>query len=203
MNTSNQQEKPMQDSKDIKQETPLDKRRFLCLFAVYLIILLWIILFKCNQNERLCVEFQPFRSIWGHFLHGSIPFRSLYNAFLNYPGEVVVAILNFILFIPMGVAFPLLMSKKASLLSIFAVALGVELVQLFTGWGGYDITDVIITFFGGAFGVWIFQILRPRVSNSVVNQISYWGYLACSPFAFFVIFNTILHFPPIGITTLF
>ena len=185
------EEAPAETSKEEK----LNKKQLGFLLGVYFVILLWFVLFKCNDNESLCPEFQTQKTLWEHFLYGLIPFQH-FSMVLEDGMELVVFIANFILFIPMGILLPFFMSKKKSILVVFVVALGIEVIQLFTGWGGFDITDVIITFLGGPLGVWLHKLLRPIVTDKVVNKISFWLSAICFPIAVFAIVNTALHFPP-------
>ena len=171
--------------------------------AVYCVVLCWLIVFKCNDMERLCVEYQPYRTIWEHFLDGNVPFQSLIRAWEKQDSEVLIALLNFLLFVPLGVLFPVFIGGKRSVFLLFAIALGVEILQLFTGWGGYDVTDVILTFAGGIFGVVIetgvIRLLTPRRLNTLLLCLG----VTLLPIAVFAVINTALHFPPIGITELF
>lgn len=171
--------------------------------AVYCVLLCWLIVFKCNDMDRLCVEYQPFRTIWEHFLDGSIPFQSFIRAWEKRDTEVLIALLNFLLFIPLGLLFPFFASKIRSVVLLFSIALGVEVLQLFTGWGGYDVTDVILTFAGGVFGVVIRNGVLKLLTPKRVNGLLLWSGVILLPIAIFAVVNTVLHFPPIGITDLF
>ena len=181
----------------------LKKKRLYFLFGVYFVILLWFVVFKCNDLERLCPEWQVYRTIWGHFLDGAVPFRGLVNADgINF-SEVLLVLANFVLFLPMGMLFPFFMGKKKSVLVVFLIALGIEIFQLFTGWGGYDTADVIVTFLGGAAGVCVHTWWIARWKEETVNKLALWLSVLCFPLAVFAIVNTALNFPPIYFTELY
>lgn len=124
------------------------------------------------------------------------------EALLSNRGELVIFFANFVLFIPMGFLFPFLTGKGKSVWIVFAVALSIEICQLFTGWGGYDTTDVIVTFLGGVFGVGVHSVLRPRLRNRVMNKISLWTSAIFFPLAVFAVLHTGINFPPIYPTNL-
>ena len=165
-------------------------------------ILLWFVLMKCNDVVRLSPEWQPHRTIVQHFLDGAVPFRNFEKLLKTGGMELVIFFANFALFIPMGFLLPFLMGRGKSVLAVFAVALAIEICQLFTGWGGYDTTDVIITFLGGAFGVWLYSALRSELSNRTVNKLSLWMSALFFPLAVFAIAHTVVNFPPIYPTNL-
>ncbi|RUT28034.1 VanZ family protein [Paenibacillus zeisoli] len=63
---------------------------------------------------------------------------------------------NIILFIPLGVIFPLLNTRYLRtipfLLVVILVLLAVELIQLFTKVGSFDVDDIILNTFGALIG---------------------------------------------------
>lgn len=183
-------------------KTQVNKNRIIFLFGVYFVILLWFVLMKCNDVVRLCPEWQPHRTIVQHFLDGAVPFRNFEKLLQTGGMELVIFFANFVLFMPMGFLFPYLMGKGKSVALVFAAALSIELCQLFTGWGGYDTTDVIMTFLGGAFGVWLHSALHAELSNRTVNKIALWMGVVFLPLAVFAIAHTVVNFPPIYPTSL-
>nr|WP_251376997.1 VanZ family protein [Paenibacillus sp. YPG26] len=89
----------------------------------------------------------PFETIQQYVLH-----RQDYN-----PDTWVKNLLgNIILFIPLGVIFPLLSRRYLRVLPftriVVLVLLTVELIQLFTRVGSFDVDDIILNTFGALIG---------------------------------------------------
>ncbi|HLA96484.1 MAG TPA: VanZ family protein [Pyrinomonadaceae bacterium] len=107
------------------------------LFAAYLLILLWLILFKFSYDPfAILSDFQT-RSV------NLIPFRqSRYS-------EMIANILVFIPFgVMLGVNFKQLLFKYR-IAVIFAFSLVVEIIQYALAIGVTDITDIIMNTLGG------------------------------------------------------
>jgi glycopeptide antibiotics resistance protein len=69
---------------------------------------------------------------------------------------------NIVGFVPLGLLFPLLFSRlrrwyKTTLL-IFGISLSFEITQLITGWGMFDVDDLILNTSGGFLGYLFFFI---------------------------------------------
>lgn len=69
---------------------------------------------------------------------------------------------NIVGFIPLGLLFPLLFSNlrrwwKTTIL-IFGISLSFEITQLITGWGMFDVDDLILNTTGGFLGYLFFMI---------------------------------------------
>lgn len=101
----------------------------------------------------------PFKTILGYiraFKEGSmnldIPIKNIFG--------------NLFLFLPMGLYLPCLFKKLASfgkfILSILAILIAVEILQLFLRRGVFDIDDLILNILGAiiGFGIWKIKIMQ-------------------------------------------
>ncbi|MGE5672727.1 MAG: VanZ family protein [Mycobacterium leprae] len=63
---------------------------------------------------------------------------------------------NVLLFVPMGILLPVLFPRLrrfgALMLWAFGISLGVEVIQLLTGWGQFDVDDLLLNLAGAAIG---------------------------------------------------
>lgn len=142
------------------------KRVALPLFVVYLLVLLKLLFFKITfafsdiaitDNKGIDFEtllagssFVPFYRIH-YYLSGQEPYLV---GLLNIAGNVI-------LFVPMGIFLPLLFRNLQTGRRVGAVvgllSLCVEILQLFTATGQFDVDDVILNTLGGLAGYGIFR----------------------------------------------
>lgn len=123
------------------------------LFAVYLIVLTWIIVFKMETDLKL-LGAMNFRSI------NLIPFGG--SLVTNGQIDVSEIVLNVAAFVPFGVYITMLHKSwnfLQRLLPIFGVSLLYETVQYIFAIGGSDITDLLGNTLGGILGMVLFLIL--------------------------------------------
>lgn len=118
------------------------------LFAAYLLILLWLLLFKFSYDPfEILSSFQT-RSV------NLIPFTRARN------NEMIA---NFVAFIPFGVLFGMnfrQMTVLYGVLATLAFSLSVEIIQYVLAIGVTDITDVITNTVGGGLGLTVYGGLR-------------------------------------------
>lgn len=118
------------------------------LFAAYLLVLLWVLLFKFS--------YEPLDILRDHDARGVnfAPFERAHTY------EMVA---NFVAFIPFGVMLGVVF-KKAGFLRKLAVVFGfslvVEIVQYVLAIGITDITDLITNTLGGLAGITAYAVLR-------------------------------------------
>ncbi len=81
---------------------------------------------------------------------------------------------NFILFLPMGVYLPILIKKldsfKSYSISMIPLLLSVELIQLITRRGSFDIDDIILNMFGALVG---FIAWKSKFVQNLLNKYEY------------------------------
>lgn len=121
------------------------------LFAVYFVVLIWMILFKMQFSFSTLPHFRGLNLI---------PFAGsvTHDSRLNY----IDAVLNFAVFIPFGLYLSMMKGSWPSwkkIMLIAGVSLLVELLQYLFEIGGTDITDLLSNTLGGAAGVGIYRML--------------------------------------------
>ena len=91
----------------------------------------------------------PFKTITGYI-------KAIINNSMNLSIPLMNLFGNLLMFLPMGMYLPLLFKKldswKKYLIAIIAMLLGVELVQLLTKLGSFDIDDLILNMSGAVIG---------------------------------------------------
>ena len=70
-----------------------------------------------------------------------------------------------------------------------------EVYQLFSAWGGPDITDVILNGLGVYLGILLYNFLSPRIKSKVINTCALVTIVIAIPLDIFAIINSIINFP--------
>lgn len=138
------------------------------LFALYLIILVWVILFKLQFNFE---NLDSMRSI------NLIPFAESYlpSGRLNI-SEIVF---NIIFFIPFGIFMKLIFPKESfikTILIFFGFSILLEFCQYIFSIGVSDITDVISNTFGGLIGLSLSIPLYNKLDKKyqyIINRLAF------------------------------
>ena len=130
------------------------------LFLLYCAVILWLLFGRSNGwDSKLPYEEQlrqntnliPFLTIQNYLYVLSHPSSSymLRHCFINLAGNIV-------LFIPVGWLLPRLWQQQRNFFRFFATCLGtiflVEVLQLFTLLGRFDMDDIILNLLGMTFG---------------------------------------------------
>ena len=134
------------------------------LFGIYLIILIWIILFKMQTD----LEFLPYiRSV------NLVPFGQ--SDIINGKIDLDEIINNCLIFIPVGIYVEMLARNRKfyqKIIPIFLITLFLEISQFILHIGATDITDIIMNTLGGMIGILSISILYKFFKNrEKVNQI--------------------------------
>jgi glycopeptide antibiotics resistance protein len=129
-------------------------------FALYLLILLWLVLFKLSFDLSWAVEYQT-RSL------NLIPFANFSRANAR---EMAY---NFVAFIPFGLLLSVNL-KRANfwrrLALVFIFSLVVEVTQFVFAIGVTDITDVIMNTFGGFLGLMLYLLGKRYVDDERLDR---------------------------------
>lgn len=123
----------------------------LLLFFTYLLVLIWIILFKLHFSF---VEMDRARII------NLIPFQS--------SGIGANEIYNMLFFIPFGIYICMLKNKWSFILKIIIIlcfSLSFEILQFIFAIGRTDITDLLCNTLGGITGIGIYGLLYKLLKN--------------------------------------
>ena len=134
------------------------------LFAVYFLILVWILLFKMSFSID---ELYKNRSI------NIIPFMS--SVIVNGKIDISEIINNIVVFIPVGIYVCMLKKDWCILKKIsvgFFISLSIEVLQFILAIGATDITDLIGNTLGGGLGIGVFYLFSKVFKNRTNNIIN-------------------------------
>ena len=109
-----------------------------------------------SEEHMSMINIVPFKTIFGYF-------QRLMNHTINTDIVVRNLFVNLVLFLPMGMAVPVLFEKKINkfwkfLLFIVITTFVIEIIQFLTMRGTADIDDIILNSLGGCIGYGIIQI---------------------------------------------
>ena len=128
------------------------------LFAAYLFILLWLVLFKFSYDPVAVIRDYQTRSL------NLIPFA------LTHKGEMIA---NIVAFIPFGVMLGVNFKRVAfryKIAVIFAFSLAVEIIQFAAAIGVADITDIIMNTLGGFLGLAVYAALGNHTNDRYLDR---------------------------------
>lgn len=122
------------------------------LFAIYILALIWIVLFKMSFSIH---DLPHIRNI------NLIPFAD--SVIINGKLDTREIINNIAAFIPFGIFMKMLSNRKSfspHIAPVFFFSLTIEILQYIFSIGATDITDLLANTAGGAIGIGIFAILE-------------------------------------------
>ncbi len=195
----------------------INYKLYIAVIIFYLFLLIWVIALKYNNEfveERRLIALAMPLSIRGEVryvpegmtVYKWVPFFYSAHAVSR---DVALSLLkdyalNVLIYVPMGAyLFVLLDSKlkvKLNLVITFAIALIssiiFELVQLFTGLGYYDGTDIVMNSLGGIIG-WLIALLIKKCTKTkfplAVNIILSVCAILFAPIVIYAFVNTVIH----------
>ena len=140
------------------------------LFLLYCGVMLWLLFFRSwgwddglsylqiLQSNINLIPLLTIRNYWQVVIHHSND-SMLVHCFINLLGNVL-------LFIPLGYLLPKLWKKQENFFHFFMTCtfsiLAVELIQLFTLLGSFDVDDLILNLFGMILGFIYYHITKKR-----------------------------------------
>lgn len=147
---------------------------FYCLALLYIFIL-----------TRINTHIRPYESIGDFLLRVNlIPFRTVYEYIekiisnrINVDTAIINLVGNIIVFLPMGAFLPCLFHKmrsfKKTLLTVFFIVLGIELIEVILAMGAFDIDDFIFNLGGAMIGYAVISIpVFQKIRNNIFNDSS-------------------------------
>lgn len=134
-------------------------------FAVYILFVIKVIIFKYPLEELRAIagtwqrdvileglgsaNFMPFRTIKMY-----IDYAYKLNSVENLAGNLLV-------FVPLGFLLPMLSEELGQfsemLLNVFTFVLGIEVFQLFSAFGAFDVDDILLNCLGATIGFGCFK----------------------------------------------
>jgi len=127
------------------------------LFAAYLVILLWLVLFKFSYDPFAVIRDFQTRSL------NLVPFGPIHKS------EMIA---NIVAFIPLGVMLGVNFKRvglRYGIAVIFAFSLAVELIQYALAIGVADITDLIMNTLGGFIGLASYIVARKHTNDRYLD----------------------------------
>ncbi len=138
-------------------------------FILYLFFLIKMIVFKYPfyQMQQIVDTWQKDVVLEGLHTANFVPFKTIkmYIRYYDMPGIRSFSNLfgNILIFVPVGILLPLVhrASKKMWILLLNALLLivGIEVFQLFSNFGAFDVDDIILNTFGVLIGGCIFHFV--------------------------------------------
>lgn len=146
----------------------MQKRNWMKLFfAIYILVVLKVIIFKYPFEKLLAMaagwrrgviwqglgtaNFMPFKTIKMY-----IDYAYKLNSVENLAGNVLA-------FIPFGFLFPMVGRDGerffVMLLNAFVFVLGIEVFQLFSAFGAFDVDDILLNCLGASLGFWMYRLM--------------------------------------------
>ena len=96
---------------------------------------------------------------------------------------------------PLSMLLSFLMKDKWNILFSFLFSAGIEVFQLFTGFGGFDPTDMFLNTLGAFFGCLLIKPLRKKCSEITTNAILLAFVPLMAVWTLIVVIRTIIFFP--------
>lgn len=142
--------------------------RWKLLFAIYILVVIKVIIFKYPYAELVKIaalwrrdvifeglgtaNFMPFKTIKMY-----IDYAYKLNSVENLAGNVLV-------FVPFGFLFPFVSRDGeyffVMLLNAFVFVLGIEMFQLFSAFGAFDVDDILLNCLGASLGFGVYRLVR-------------------------------------------
>lgn len=124
------------------------------LFVLYISAVLAITLLVYRGSPYAQIELDPIAS-YRRALNAPLPLARI---------EIRNAVLNILMFVPLGYLLPMLSKKFARLLILLSVAflftLSIELLQLVTARGVFSIEDMLHNILGAAIGLLAYKVFN-------------------------------------------
>ena len=164
-------------------------------FSLYLILAFWIIALKFNA-EWLPELGEYFRALplWERVGRRIIPFYGMIKSGWYFDKDYFM---NVVIYLPLGIYLPFLLPARNKYLhTAWIIPLSsilFEFLQLVTGFGGCDGTDVVCNTLGGFLGLLTYAVLLKRLSPKAVNAVNIAVILLLALPAGYAVVNTLLH----------
>ena len=142
------------------------------MFVIYIIVLIYVLFLDNRQRFGLFImEVKPFSKAHFEMFLNLIPFKTEIEYFkglaehsINIRTVIMNIGVNLILFLPMGMALPVLFENKFNrswklLVFVAVVVIICEVIQFVTVRGSADIDDVILNTVGAAVGYGIVHLI--------------------------------------------
>ncbi|MEG2109677.1 MAG: VanZ family protein [Clostridium sp.] len=141
---------------------------------LYISILISILIFK-NGDASILSGFMNNKSFIEKLSFAQvIPFATIKEFIFDAPTYSIAIrnlLGNIIIFCPLGFLLPIAFTRLSNWKKIFIVSLGIslliEVIQLITGYGFFDVDDLILNVFGAMIGYFVYKLF---VKNIMKNK---------------------------------
>ena len=181
------------NNKEIKRLNILS----IILFCIYILLLIWIVLLKCNIYLSITNGYFEFKTLTlkERFDYYLIPFIDYINndstqTFIKFKD----GILNVIVFIPLGLYLSFFIKNNKFIKVIFytfLISLLFEIIQLFSLLGSFQTEDLILNTFSGLLGYIIYKIIYKEKNIKVLNILFLICIIILTPILIYGVINTI------------
>ena len=181
---------------DINRKNTVNRKWIITLFALYIVALIWIIIFKCNNNSILHIEFNKSMTLLERIKYKGIPFKYTFNAVFVRGSllETLALVLNVVCFLPMGLLRCFLKRKWVMLIGT-SISFSFEIFQLFSCWGGIDISDFILNAIGVYLGILLCDFILNTQKGKYLNLLVLLCIALAIPLDAYAIINSVINFP--------
>lgn len=154
-------------------------------FLVYIILLLWVIVFKWTNYFSVTVSINNFRH-----LNLADRYNACYEWFFYY--ELKDLLLNIILFLPLGIFYILLFKRKFLVIPVgFILIILLEISQFLTCIGMFNIYDILANMLGIIIGYILYLAFKKIYTPKAINIVNIITLIVFSPVVFYAIYMTI------------
>lgn len=134
-------------------------------FAVYILFVIKVIIFKYPFEVLLAIAdtWQKDVILEGLGTANFVPFRTIkmYIVYADRLNSVENLAGNLLVFVPLGFLLPLLSDElwrfSDVLLNSFTFVLGIEVFQLFSAFGAFDVDDILLNCLGATLGYGLYK----------------------------------------------
>ena len=151
----------------------MQKRKWLRLFfAIYILLVIRVIIFKypLEHLRAIVATWQKDVILEGLGTANFIPFKTI-KMYIDYSyklNSVENLLGNILVFVPFGFLFPMVSEESmrvgegkhffVMLLNAFVFVLGIEVFQLFSAFGAFDVDDILLNCLGASIGFGCYRL---------------------------------------------
>lgn len=167
-----------------------NKRNLIISAITYHVILLWGVMFKFSWTDNLSIWEQHVFTVAERLKMG----WRFWSAFKSEKALLDMA-LNCLIFIPSGIYLGAVMKWWKAAFCGFCLTTAIELTQLFSGLGGFSLTDIFANFIGAGMGVLFFKAYLYHVDKTILNKINKVTAILFFVISLYAIVSVIVVFP--------
>ena len=177
------------------KEAAINKFLLYTAFSIYLFLLIWIIALKFNA-EWLPEIGRYFRKMPLMERVGKkiIPFYDMYEKGIYFNKDYFW---NVIIYMPLGIYLLIILKNRhkclTSIIIIILSSFIFEFIQLVTGFGGCDGSDLVCNTLGGVVGLILYLLLIKKFPSRVINIINLLAIIFFLPLGIHAFINTIMN----------